>query len=230
MSLRRPRSSISSIIPASPCRRISVPRHGRHRTGSESRSRRRLSRHWARPRVMEETKRRFQAMSMLAGGAGQQRALQADTGARSTSGEPEVDAATGQRLSGIFTLNEIHHGDSPTVQGLPTPAGHAPQVAARPYDVLSSEEARVEAAGNPLSFLHIGKPEIDLPPDMHIYDERVYQKGKENLRKLIADGIPERRPEALPLSLCPDDGDHTQYGIVGLRLGPGIPEQHDQET
>ena len=55
---------------------------------------------------------------------------------------------------------------------------YAARVAAKPYDVLNSEEARAEAAGNPVSFLHIGKPEIDLPPDVPIYDERVYQKGK----------------------------------------------------
>ncbi len=64
---------------------------------------------------------------------------------------------------------------------------HVAAVAAKPYDVLSSEEARREAHGKPLSFLHVGKPEIDLPPDIDLYDPRVYQQGKANLQKLIAD-------------------------------------------
>ncbi|HEX7573201.1 MAG TPA: DUF1015 family protein [Bacteroidota bacterium] len=91
----------------------------------------------------------------------------------------------------------------------------AARVAAKPYDVLSSEEARAEAAGNPLSFLHIGKPEIDLPPDVHIYDERVYQKGKENLQKLIADGILKEDPKPCLYLYAQTMGDNTQYGIMG---------------
>jgi uncharacterized protein (DUF1015 family) len=91
----------------------------------------------------------------------------------------------------------------------------ASKVASRPYDVLSSDEARVEAAGNPVSFLHVGKPEIDLPPDISLYDERVYQKGKENLEKLVKDGIlhEDARPSLYLYSQTM--GDHTQYGIVG---------------
>ncbi|OQX71843.1 MAG: hypothetical protein B6D62_01280 [Candidatus Cloacimonas sp. 4484_275] len=63
------------------------------------------------------------------------------------------------------------------------------KVASPPYDVLSSEEARKMAAKNPFSFLHVVKPEIDLPENINIYDEAVYQKGKENLYKMISDGI-----------------------------------------
>src|SRR5207253_6502646 len=67
-----------------------------------------------------------------------------------------------------------------------------PELAARicelPYDVMSSEEARQMAAGNPLSFLHVSKPEIDLSPSIDPYDPRVYAKGKESFQKLIADG------------------------------------------
>jgi len=47
-----------------------------------------------------------------------------------------------------------------------------------PYDVMSSAEARALAAGNPLSFLHVSKPEIDLPPQTDLYDPAVYAKGK----------------------------------------------------
>src|SRR5262245_16008856 len=52
----------------------------------------------------------------------------------------------------------------------------AAQVCELPYDVMSSEEARLIASGNPLSFLHVSKPEIDLPPSTHIYSE-VYAQG-----------------------------------------------------
>ena len=66
---------------------------------------------------------------------------------------------------------------------------HAAAVAAPPYDVLSSDEARVRAAGKPHSFLHISKAEIDLPPEVDHYAPEVYAKSAENLRKLIADNI-----------------------------------------
>jgi uncharacterized protein (DUF1015 family) len=91
---------------------------------------------------------------------------------------------------------------------------YAARVAAKPYDVLSSEEARTEAAGNPVSFLHVGKPEIDLPTDVNIYDERVYQKGRENLQKLVADGIlkEDRKPSLYLYSQTMND--HTQYGLM----------------
>lgn len=65
----------------------------------------------------------------------------------------------------------------------------AQQLASRPYDVLNSEEAREEAKGNPLSFLHVTKSEIDLPADIDTHSDAVYQKAKENLEKLIHDDI-----------------------------------------
>src|SRR5213082_378608 len=64
----------------------------------------------------------------------------------------------------------------------------AEKVCELPYDVMSSEEARAIAAGNPLSFLRVSKPEIDLPPDTDIYSPEVYVKGSGNFQKLIADG------------------------------------------
>jgi uncharacterized protein (DUF1015 family) len=57
----------------------------------------------------------------------------------------------------------------------------AKQVASRPYDVLNSKEAKEEAAGNSYSFLHITKPEIDLPDSIDIHSKEVYEKAKENL-------------------------------------------------
>jgi uncharacterized protein (DUF1015 family) len=70
------------------------------------------------------------------------------------------------------------------------------QVAARPYDVLNSEEARTEAKGNPFSFLHVTKSEIDLPSGVDIHSQEVYDKAKENLQLLIANGtlLQEEKP------------------------------------
>ncbi|TMI79044.1 MAG: DUF1015 domain-containing protein [Bacteroidetes bacterium] len=65
----------------------------------------------------------------------------------------------------------------------------AEQVASRPYDVLSSEEARVEAKDNPYSFLHITKSEIDLPGGVDVHSDVVYQKAKENFDRFIGEGI-----------------------------------------
>src|SRR5215471_7640705 len=67
-----------------------------------------------------------------------------------------------------------------------------PELAGRicelPYDVMSSDEARRIAAGNPHSFLRVSKPEIDLPPETDLYSPEVYAKGRENFQKLIHDG------------------------------------------
>ncbi len=65
----------------------------------------------------------------------------------------------------------------------------AKQVAARPYDVLTSKEARVEAQGNPISFLHVTKSEIDLPEDMEVHSQAVYDKARENLDTFISRNI-----------------------------------------
>ena len=65
----------------------------------------------------------------------------------------------------------------------------ASQVASRPYDVLDSREAREEAADNPYSFLHITKSEIDLPLNIDVHSQEVYDKAKENLQSFIEKGI-----------------------------------------
>ncbi|BAV10019.1 Uncharacterized conserved protein, DUF1015 family [Filimonas lacunae] len=61
----------------------------------------------------------------------------------------------------------------------------AKQIASKPYDVLNSQEAKVETQGNPNSFLHITKSEIDLPESVDIHDAQVYEKAKENLEAFI---------------------------------------------
>jgi uncharacterized protein (DUF1015 family) len=65
-------------------------------------------------------------------------------------------------------------------------ATHAKQVASRPYDVLNSKEAKTEAQGNPHSFLHITKSEIDLPEDVDIHSQKVYDAAKENLTAFVS--------------------------------------------
>lgn len=77
----------------------------------------------------------------------------------------------------------------------PTPE-KAAQVASRPYDVLNSEEARVEVKDNPYSFLHVTKSEIDLPHDVHLYSSLVYEKAKENIDALTQQGILLRETHA----------------------------------
>ncbi|HEB58802.1 MAG TPA: DUF1015 domain-containing protein [Gammaproteobacteria bacterium] len=73
--------------------------------------------------------------------------------------------------------------------GLRPQTQYAEDVVAPPYDVLNTEEARARAEGRPWSFLHISKPEIDLPPGTDPYDEAVYARGAENLRRMIDEGI-----------------------------------------
>lgn len=68
-------------------------------------------------------------------------------------------------------------------------AQHAKNVASRPYDVLNSKEAKVEAQGNPNSFLHITKSEIDLPEETDIHSQIVYDTAKENLDAFISRNV-----------------------------------------
>jgi uncharacterized protein (DUF1015 family) len=92
----------------------------------------------------------------------------------------------------------------------------AANVCELPYDVMSSDEARVMAAGNPLSFLRVSKPEIDLPEGIGLYSEAVYAKGRENFEKLIADGVLRRDPAPMFHLYRQVMGGHSQIGLVGL--------------
>ncbi len=98
--------------------------------------------------------------------------------------------------------------------GLRPVAEHAADVAAPPYDVLSTEEARLRAEGKPWSFLHISKPEIDLPPGTNPYTPEVYAKGAENLQRMLAAGILRRDSEAGYYAYRLVMGDHVQTGLV----------------
>jgi uncharacterized protein (DUF1015 family) len=96
----------------------------------------------------------------------------------------------------------------------------APELAARvasvPYDVINTAEARQLAAGNPYSFLHVCRPEIDLPEGIDEHEDRVYATGAANLKKFIASGI--LAPEAGDSLYVYQQrmGDHIQAGVVAL--------------
>ena len=96
----------------------------------------------------------------------------------------------------------------------PTPASAA-AVAAVPYDVVSTDEARALAAGNPLSFLHVSRAEIDLPPDTNPYAESVYTKAVDNFAalKTRAPLVVEDAPSLYVYRLRM--GAHVQTGIAG---------------
>jgi len=90
----------------------------------------------------------------------------------------------------------------------------AAKVAAPPYDVLDSNEAREMAKGNELSFLHINKPEIDLPPETNQYSEAVYRKGAENFRRFISQGIMAQDKAPMFYFYRQVMGGHSQVGLV----------------
>jgi len=91
---------------------------------------------------------------------------------------------------------------------------HAADVAAPPYDVLNTAEARERAAGRPWSFLHISKPEIDLPENTDPYAPEVYAKGAENLKRQIVAGILLREREPCYYAYRLKMGTHVQTGLV----------------
>jgi uncharacterized protein (DUF1015 family) len=100
-------------------------------------------------------------------------------------------------------------------RALRPPPAIAGEVAAVPYDVVNREEAAALAAGNPRSFLHVGRPDIDLPPDTDPYDHRVYAQGRAALDAFLRDGTLQRDDqEALYLYRLVMDG-RRQVGIVG---------------
>ena len=90
----------------------------------------------------------------------------------------------------------------------------AEKVASPPYDVLNTEEARAMAKDNPYSFLHINKPEIDLPAGTDLYDDAVYAKGKENLDRFIKEGILIQDEKPCFYVYRQIMGDHVQIGLV----------------
>ena len=99
-------------------------------------------------------------------------------------------------------------------EALRPPADRADRVASVPYDVVNTNEARDLAANNPLSFLHVSRPEIDLPDGTDPHSDQVYRKALENFDKLIeecpleTEGVPSIYLYRLIM------GDHEQIGVV----------------
>ncbi len=90
----------------------------------------------------------------------------------------------------------------------------APRICELPYDVMSTEEARQTAAGNPLSFLHVSKPEIDLPPATNPYAPEVYARGRENFWRLIVEGALRQDDHPCFYLYRQIMGAHSQTGLV----------------
>ncbi len=99
-------------------------------------------------------------------------------------------------------------------RGIRPPKNLVEKVASRPYDVLNSDEARAEAAGNPHSLYHIIKPEIDFPVGTDEHDERVYEKAAENFAMFRKNGwLVQDEKENYYVYAQTMDG-RTQYGLV----------------
>src|SRR5260370_24668906 len=115
---------------------------------------------------------------------------------------------------------ELHLAVLSAFRGLRRARELASKVACLPYDVVTPEEARAYAKGNPQCFFHISRPEIGLPPGTDEHGESVYRLGRENLLKfqdrqwLIQDPAP-----ALYL-YQQRMGQHCQVGVVGLATAP----------
>lgn len=98
--------------------------------------------------------------------------------------------------------------------GLRPAPGRAPEVAAPPYDVMSAAEARAMVEGRPWSFLHISRPEVDLPEGMDPYAPEVYAKARENLDRMLTQGVLVRDPGPRYYVYRLTMGDHAQTGLV----------------
>ena len=90
----------------------------------------------------------------------------------------------------------------------------AEKVASPPYDVLDSDEAREMVRDNPLSFLRVVKPEVDLAPDVDLYSDEVYRQGARNLRRLMEEGHMVQDGKPLFYFYRQVMGEHSQVGLV----------------
>ncbi|HNW47019.1 MAG TPA: DUF1015 family protein [Thermotogota bacterium] len=97
------------------------------------------------------------------------------------------------------------------------------KIASKPYDVIDSEEARAEVVGNPYSFLHVVKSEVDCDPSVSLYDPQIYAKARANLESFIEKGylVPDREPALFVYRhtwkgpKCPFPEGQTQTGVLG---------------
>ncbi len=107
----------------------------------------------------------------------------------------------------------------------------AARICELPYDVMSSEEAREIARDNALSFLHVSKPEIDLPPQTDLYAPQVYAQGKENFEGLIRVGALRQDPQPCYYLYRQIMGRHSQTGIAAVaschEYAEGLVKKHE---
>lgn len=99
-------------------------------------------------------------------------------------------------------------------KGIRPPKELVERVESRPYDVLNSEEARIEAGDNEMSLYHIIKPEIDFEPNTSEYDSRVYEKAVENFKKFQDNGWLRQDDKELYYIYAQTMNGKTQYGLV----------------
>ncbi|HEX8128983.1 MAG TPA: DUF1015 family protein [Pyrinomonadaceae bacterium] len=99
-------------------------------------------------------------------------------------------------------------------RALRPPVERVEQVASVPYDVVNTEEARALAAGNPLSLLHVTRPEIDLPVGTNIYSEEVYARAAENFQRLVEECPLETESEQSLYLYRLVMGGHEQLGVA----------------
>ena len=101
----------------------------------------------------------------------------------------------------------------------------AEAVVAPPYDVVDPDEARALADGKPASFLHISRPEIDLPPGTDQYSDAVYARGAQNLAALIKQDVLEREATPCYYIYRLTMGKHSQTGIAAAASVVAYDEQ-----
>ena len=105
-------------------------------------------------------------------------------------------------------------------------------VAAVPYDVVNTEEAAALAEGNPLSFLRVSRPEIELAPGTDLYSDEVYARAAANFRRLRREAPLAEDPEANLYVYSLKMGNHTQVGIAGAAsvsdYDAGVIKKHEK--
>jgi uncharacterized protein (DUF1015 family) len=111
-------------------------------------------------------------------------------------------------------------------RALRPPPALAARVAAPPYDVVSAREARSLAAGNPDSYLHVSRPEIDLAEGVDEHSEPVYRRGRENLDAFRARGVLREEAEPRLYVYAQRMGSHAQTGLVAC----ASVDEYDQDA
>src|SRR2546423_4295652 len=120
-------------------------------------------------------------------------------------------------LAKVFISRFVQKTTMPIIRpfaALRPPSERAAEVAAVPYDVVNRQEARALASGNPLSFLHVSRPEIDLPEGTPVYSDHVYAKAASNFEKLKKECPLEIESESSLYLYRLIRGRHEQVGLV----------------